>query len=663
MAFVPSLGVNRVVATTFALYDNASAGLRTLGAHSARAGVALDTVRQVAGRTLRGAVSSVSMLENAIGRTILSVTRLINPLSLLLGGGLLVGGVLALSSMHAQAETTRLQIAGMLNALGQVPDVATGMQWADSIMQQINRDAAALPGNAEDYIQIFNATLPAAVATGAASVEEFMRTTDRLSALALGAGIDAATVGRETLEVLQGHATTVNHVFRNLAPVLHTSAQQLNAMTAPQRWQRLTMVVTAFSQQLDASNETFDAIYGTTQQLRTQLIRSMTVPVFNQIKQSLAGINVWLTTHYDQIVNIGQAVSRYLVGGFNRALNRAVALGQELQRLGDRLLHSTWFNRLFAAGQAAVHGVTNAAGGQVGRLLGGIAGASVLRAVFGPAGMIIGPVIMRVANNMDSLQRVIDNLLPIFDAVAAAVGPTAQMLDLVNATIGDAVWNVLPGLSSVVGNVVVALLGFWVQLVGIYTRIATELRPTIMELSTALGEFLGTVGNVLGPALVILGHIIGWIANQFLNVMLPPIRQFGHMMAQLLHWMSTTLGRVIPGLRQLAGTDVRGPGATGTPPAVAAAEDFLTRMHGIMDRAQAAQAAAEHRLHGGAQTPAQRGGHGTYNDFRNSRFDITQRFAEGYDPDRIALAFSHDLERTADQRLQSGLEPVFGVGR
>lgn len=48
-------------------------------------------------------------------------------------------------------------------------------------------------------------------------------------------------------------------------------------------------------------------------------------------------------------------------------------------------------------------------------------------------------------------------------------------------------------------------------------------------------------------------------------------------------------------------------------------------------------------------------------DFRGSRFDIMQNFAEGFDPDRIAVAFSNDLGALGERRLQSGLAPAFSA--
>lgn len=50
-----------------------------------------------------------------------------------------------------------------------------------------------------------------------------------------------------------------------------------------------------------------------------------------------------------------------------------------------------------------------------------------------------------------------------------------------------------------------------------------------------------------------------------------------------------------------------------------------------------------------------------HNDFRGSRFDIQQNFAEGFDPERIAVAFSNDLSALGERRLQSGLAPAFSA--
>lgn len=46
-------------------------------------------------------------------------------------------------------------------------------------------------------------------------------------------------------------------------------------------------------------------------------------------------------------------------------------------------------------------------------------------------------------------------------------------------------------------------------------------------------------------------------------------------------------------------------------------------------------------------------------NFYNSRFDIKQNFAEGFDPDRVAVAFAADLGRAGEMKTQSGYNPPF----
>jgi hypothetical protein len=51
-----------------------------------------------------------------------------------------------------------------------------------------------------------------------------------------------------------------------------------------------------------------------------------------------------------------------------------------------------------------------------------------------------------------------------------------------------------------------------------------------------------------------------------------------------------------------------------------------------------------------------------HQDFRYSRFDITQKFADGFSPERVAAAFVGDLESMASQQLASGYGLAFSNG-
>jgi len=81
---------------------------------------------------------------------------------------------------------------------------------------------------------------------------------------------------------------------------------------------------------------------------------------------------------------------------------------------------------------------------------------------------------------------------------------------------------------------------------------------------------------------------------------------------------------------------------------------------------------AQNSVHGGFDTmPGEKAGRArkapagrqqTINDFRFSKFDIKQEFAEGFDPDRIAVAFASDLAKLGEMRMQSAYAPLFAIG-
>ena len=48
-------------------------------------------------------------------------------------------------------------------------------------------------------------------------------------------------------------------------------------------------------------------------------------------------------------------------------------------------------------------------------------------------------------------------------------------------------------------------------------------------------------------------------------------------------------------------------------------------------------------------------------NFPNARFDIKQSFAEGFDPDRVAVAFTDKIQSLGERRLQSSFSPLFSV--
>jgi len=89
---------------------------------------------------------------------------------------------------------------------------------------------------------------------------------------------------------------------------------------------------------------------------------------------------------------------------------------------------------------------------------------------------------------------------------------------------------------------------------------------------------------------------------------------------------------------------------------------FTANMYKFEQAAQ--KRASENKL---AKIPTKRGedllGKAQSNnfDFSGSKFDIKQNFAEGFDPDRIAVAFASDLAALGETKVSSGFSPLYAV--
>lgn len=84
---------------------------------------------------------------------------------------------------------------------------------------------------------------------------------------------------------------------------------------------------------------------------------------------------------------------------------------------------------------------------------------------------------------------------------------------------------------------------------------------------------------------------------------------------------------------------------------------FLDAKMRTFDRERAAAEGATNRKSGDTRPPK------TEMNFPNARFEISQSFAAGFDPDRIAVAFASDLSALGEMRSQSNFLPITSAAR
>lgn len=233
-----------------------------------------------------------------------------------LATGAIVRGVAHLGS---QFEQNQIQIAGFLSALGQSPNFDAGLQDAAEVIRQITNDAAKLPGEAEDYIDVFKGGLPFVQgAMPGGSLQEMTSFTNKLTAIGKTFGLDAGLIAREFDHMLspgRGTAGLRLPLFRQLLPFMHKikgqahlTAESFNAMTEQKRLQLLQSTFAILQPMLDASALSFDAMAGAAISMVKQVGRMATVPLFKGMKQALDAINSAIFTSDGKLTELGRTI-------------------------------------------------------------------------------------------------------------------------------------------------------------------------------------------------------------------------------------------------------------------------------------------------------------------------------------------------------------------
>lgn len=239
-----------------------------------------------------------------------------------------------IAKIGSEFEQNSIAIAGFLQALKLSPDFETGLTDAAAVIQQITLDAAKLPGEAEEYIEVFRAGLPTLkAALPGGSIAEMTKFTNTITALGKTLNIDAPQIGRDLKLMLGAQGRAGGHVrtFQELLSFMRLIPGQakldsaaFNAMSQSQRAALLqqTFGIEGLQKMLQASAGSFDAMAGAAISMVKQVTRAITGPLFNAMKQGLEAINAVVFDAKGQLTEFGQG----LVDGGRRVISFAVNL-------------------------------------------------------------------------------------------------------------------------------------------------------------------------------------------------------------------------------------------------------------------------------------------------------------------------------------------------
>jgi phage-related protein len=674
----------------------------------------VETKFNIAGNASK-AVGSLGRIFSKLGGVISRVTRAVTPLNAAiggLGGGMAVRGVLRLNDTF---EQTQIAIAGFMSSLGITSDFTQGLDQAEKTINQIRISAALLPGEAEEYIEVFTMGLPMVQKAIGGTVTDMTQFTNNFTAITKTLGIDSAQAARDlTLMLSAGRGIAGMRVksFQRMLPFMRKikgqadlNTKSFNAMTQPERAQLMVKAMELMDPMLKRSAISFDAMAGAIKSNTREIVRLGTKPLFEAAKRALEGMNELLYTQEGDLteigwsaVDIGEKVSNWIIDAVEGAIDAAKRLReafesvaasdafQDIQdivkglagateRLGGGIMGLVTGGAGPPAAEAArappeatgLAGVFQELLGPVNLLKTGLGAAAIALTIWaglGPVGMLISGALMGMAGNTETVSAIWDQLVGIVNTVIDALGPVIDLFMALSGILGDVAGELVTALLDVIGG----LLGMILPIIGgiakVLTAIINGIRPYFGILARVIGIVVRIIGAVLVGVLWLVVTAAKGIAMFFDAILGPTIAEVG----KGLDWLagkvsaaSGALGALIAWIRNLVG------GLVGEepPPETAAGGEEYVKYTTVPSRGAVRRGKSIHggvRPRGGGGGGGARGGGGrATNDFRFSRFEITQKFEEGFDPDRIAIAFSQDLGRIAEQRIQSGFEPIFAI--
>ena len=240
-------------------------------------------------------------------------------------GSFLKGAASSIMDIGQAAEKANISLAGILSGTGIAKDFNQGLTLAASTLSKIEKDAAALPGEAEEFQQAFQAAA-SSIGTSGLELDAFVDMSNKMVAAGKIFGQDSAQSGRDISLLVEGRAGMDVGLWAKLAPYMGmavSEATKFNKLKPEERVEKLLSVVGKgakdqgkLGDMLNAYGHTWDSISSTITGTGKMLLRVGTAPLFEKGKQNAQKIADWLGKHEDTLkmlaTGAGKAVESFL---------------------------------------------------------------------------------------------------------------------------------------------------------------------------------------------------------------------------------------------------------------------------------------------------------------------------------------------------------------
>lgn len=252
----------------------------------------------------------------------------------------LVGGAAynAMISFNAAVEDSKNQIAGML-ALTKKTHLSDELATADTLMGNLQRRAATLPGTTAEYVSMLsNITRP--IVDAKLSMQDLEDITVNSVVAAKALSVDAGAAARDIDQALRGQYHSVDQftgkVLGSIGYEGEAGRKKYNALTKEKRATELKRAITQpqITELAEAQGKSFNGVMSTLKDATEQFLAKVGLPLFKRLGETIRDINAWLDKNAAKVQMVADAVGGALRWAFD-AVSSAIGIVGEF--LGEHL--------------------------------------------------------------------------------------------------------------------------------------------------------------------------------------------------------------------------------------------------------------------------------------------------------------------------------------
>jgi hypothetical protein len=236
---------------------------------------------------------------------------------------------------NAELESTQLALAGIFENAGVAKNLTEGLEMGGSILAQMRRDAADLPGEFKELVPIFQTIAVSALHAGM-SANQTEALAAKTMAFAAVSKIKPDMAGREMAALLEGHAGQHNILGQRLG-IGPGDIHRFNSLTSDKRAAEITKRLSGFQDAFNQEGKTFQGLSSTFVDNVKQFGQVITGPLFEKIKTTLGEANAWFSEHKGQVMAWANTVGYRLGEAFDVVKGKIISWEPAIMKIVNAL--------------------------------------------------------------------------------------------------------------------------------------------------------------------------------------------------------------------------------------------------------------------------------------------------------------------------------------